>query len=61
MKKVYIKVTLDEMEQIVAMADTVEGLAKIVGVKPASISSCMSRARRHGYQSQYKVVEIDDD
>ena len=61
MKKVYIKVTDDELRLPVAIADTVLELAKIVGVKPNTIYSSMCHAKHGRRSSVYECVEIDED
>lgn len=61
MTKVYIKVSLDELETVEAMADSVKELAEICGVKVTSIYSMMCRAKRTGHRCQYRCVEIDDE
>ena len=61
MTKVYIKISLDELETVEAMADTVQELAEMCGVKPASIYSIMSRAKKRGHRCIYRCVEIEED
>lgn len=57
---IYMKVTKDEYELPVALADSVGKLARLVGVDPNVIYTVLSRAKRKGYKSSYVKVEIDD-
>ena len=61
-RTVYMKVTDDEYELPVAVANSVEELARILNVKPDTISGCISRYNRGlANHSAYRKVEIDDD
>ena len=54
--KLYIKTTKDKYELPVAVADSVEELAKMIGLTKASVASMITRHRGN----VYKVV-IDED
>ncbi len=57
-----MKVTDDEYELPVAIANTMKELAQILGVKKDTISGCISRYNRGlASHSAYRKVEIDDD
>jgi hypothetical protein len=43
------------------VADTVEELARMVGVKGNSIFGAMGRAKKDGRKSAYVKVEIDEE
>lgn len=58
---IYMKVTKDEYELPVAVADTVRELARIVGLKENSISMAMWRANKAGEKCQFVKVVIDED
>lgn len=58
MKHVFIKVTKDKYEFIVAMGDTVADLAKELGTTKNTINSAMSHARAKGQTSVYRKVVI---
>lgn len=59
--KVYIKVTSDKYEHIVAMADNPTALGRQLGLSRDTVASALKKAKDHGYNSCYKVVEIDDE
>ena len=56
MSKVWMKVTNDEYELPIAVADSVSELAKIVNAKPTHISSAVC----HGSKT-YLKIEVEDD
>lgn len=60
--KLYIMVTNDVYELPLAVADSINELAKLAGVKPNSIASALSRVK-HGVLawSKYKCVDFGDD
>lgn len=61
-KKLWMKVTNDEYELPLAVADTMAELARMTGIKPESLYSIISRERRgkkHTYS--YREVDIDDE
>lgn len=61
-RTVYMKVTDDEYELPVAIANTMKELAQILGVKKDTISGYISRYNRGlASHSAYRKVEIDDD
>lgn len=55
---VYMAITKDKYELPIAVADSCNELARILGIKPNHISSSMSKARKKGYKSRYIKVEI---
>lgn len=57
---VYMQVTKDEYELPVAIADTVAELAMLTGIKPNSISTSISKAKKYKRKSQYVKIEIDE-
>lgn len=59
--KVWMKVTNDELELPVAMADSAEQLAEKLGVKKNTIYQLMYRAKKKGKQTCYRVVDIEDE
>lgn len=58
---VWMKVTLDEYELPVAIADTAGQLADLIGVRTNNIYSAISNARQGGYRCSYVKVEIEED
>lgn len=56
---VYVKVTKDKYEFIVAMGNTVEELAKECGLQKNTIYSAMSHAKAKGQNSIYKKVVLN--
>lgn len=59
---VWIKVTKDEFELPVAIADTAEELAEILGVDRSTILSAVRRYERGEVSfSVYRRLEIEDD
>lgn len=58
---IYMKVTMDKYELPLAVADTVVELARIVGAKPNTISSGISKSKSLGIRSQYVKVVIQDE
>lgn len=61
MKYVWIKVTHDKYEHIVAMGDTPYELAKECGVTYNAICSAISHAKKRHNNSIYKKVVIDEE
>ena len=55
---VYMKVTDDEYELPLAIADSIPKLAKMVGVKEQSIYDYMRNAKRYGRKTPYVKVDI---
>lgn len=58
---IWLQVTLDKYEFPVAVADTAEQLANLVGCSQNNIYSCVSHAKRYGYRSRFVKVEIEED
>lgn len=60
--KVYMRVTSDELELPVAVADSISGLAKMLNMKPDSLASIFSKVRKgSGRFKCYKIVEIEEE
>lgn len=55
-----MRVTDDEYELPVAIADTHRELAEMCGVHRNTIASALCKARRNGGNSVYKEVEVED-
>ncbi len=62
-RNVWLKVTLDEYEYPLVIADSSAELAKLCGTTVGNIYSSMSHAKHDGRKSPYRKVrvEIDDD
>lgn len=58
---VYMEVTDDEYELPVAVADSVQMLAKTAGIKASSILQMISHEKAGTQRSKYKRIEIEDD
>ena len=58
---VWMKVSDDEYELPVAVADSLAALARLCGVTEASIHSSMSKARHGIRKTLYRKVRIDLD
>lgn len=56
----YIKVTKDEYELPVAIADSIPELAEMLGVKRQSIYDSMKHVKSRGSWSPYIKVDISD-
>lgn len=60
--KIYMKVTKDEYQLPVAVADSVRELAKMVGVTPEMVHHLLSAHKKGISKScMYVCVEVDDD
>ena len=57
---IWAKVTHDEFEHIIAMADSQEALALKLGIKKNVIASSMSHSRRLGKWTPYRKIEIEE-
>lgn len=56
----YMKVTRDEYELPVAVAETKAELARMLGIKCEHVRTAFSHAKKYKH-STYVVVEVDDD
>lgn len=56
----YVRVSKDRYELPLAVADTCRELAKMCGVTPNLIYSCISHAKKKGYRSEYQKVIISE-
>ena len=61
MPYVYMKVTNDEYELPVAIADSFVELARMLGIKPQSIYDSMSHVKSRGSWTPYIRVEIGEE
>lgn len=59
MATVYMKVTKDEYELPVAIADSIAELAKMLGVTRQHIYDSMRHAKQRGHKTPYIKVEIE--
>ena len=57
----WLKVTHDEYELPVAVADNSSQLAILLGIKRNSIFSSMYSNKRYGWWTQFRKVEIDEE
>ena len=58
----YMKVTMDEYELPVAVADTKNELARMLGMERGKVRSAFANVKKYGYKhSTYVVVEVEDD
>lgn len=57
----WIAVSRDKYELPLAVADTIEELAKMCGVKVHSIRSYISHAKKNGTRCKYIMVEVEDE
>lgn len=58
---VYVKVTNDKFEHIIAIGDTAGELAEQLGVKEASIRAAIVHARERGIWCCYRKIEIPNE
>lgn len=58
---VWLLVTKDKYELPLEIADSAGELAKKVGCSVNNIHAAVSQARRRGYNSRFKKVEIEED
>lgn len=58
-KVVYMIVSMDKYELPLAIADTMQELAEMTGVKRSTIASAISHAKKSGCRSRYVRVVID--
>lgn len=56
----WMLVTLDDYELPLAVAETREELAEMIGVKPKSITEQLSRKKRKGKKCQYARIEREE-
>lgn len=57
----WLQVTSDKYELPLAVADSAEQLASLIGVKTNNIFSAISNAKRGGYRCQYVKVELEEE
>lgn len=58
---IWMSVSRDKYEYPIHMAESIEELAELCGVKVNSIRSYMSHAKRTGTHCKYVVVELEDE
>lgn len=56
----YMKVTDDEYELPIAVAGSVSELARMLEMKPTTISHLLSVAKKNGWKSTYVRIEIEE-
>lgn len=56
----YMLVTNDKYELPLIVEDSAEKLARKLNINVHSIYSSMSKARKHGYKTQYVRVKLQD-
>lgn len=54
----FMEVTKDELELPVAVADSLNELARMRGIRPSAVWNCMDYAKRTGNKSKYIKVEV---
>ena len=60
-KVLYMKVTSDEYELPLAVADSVAELAAMVGVEASTVFGFMWYCKKNGKKCPYIKVEVEDD
>lgn len=55
---VYMKITRDEYELPVAVADSAAELSRILGLSVNTVRNALGNARRKGFRSQYIRVDV---
>lgn len=60
MKPLYLLVTKDKYQLPLAVADTAEELARIVGVNQSTIIKCINRRKKSQYIRIYVDLEEDE-
>ena len=61
MKAIWMKITKDEYELPLAVAESATDLARMLGVSVDTIYSATSRRRNHGDKTAFIKVEVKDD
>lgn len=61
MSVLYMKVSRDKYELPEAVADTIVGLSKLLGVKPNTVDHYFYLQRKYGMNCGYVKVIIDDE
>lgn len=57
----YMAISRDKYELPLAVADTIEELAELCGVKPNSIRQYLCHSRQTGKRCKYIVIEVEDE
>lgn len=57
----WIAVSRDKYELPIAVADSIEELAELCGVKPNSIRSYLSHTKKNGKRCKYVAIEVEDE
>ena len=58
---IWMKVTNDEYELPVAIADSRSELARKLGIKPNTIATAIHRAKKTGHRQIFVEVFVDDE
>lgn len=56
----YLEVTQDRFELPVIVADSLQELAALAGVRKTSICHAMQNAKKKGWKSRYLRVEVEE-
>lgn len=59
--KIWMSVSRDKYEHPVCVADSIEELAELCGVKTSSIRSYISHSKKLGTRCKYVAVEVEDE
>lgn len=60
MKRLYLATTQDKYELPVAVSDTPEGLAELMGVSRRSVLSVISHAKQHKRNCMYHRIDYTE-
>lgn len=55
---IWMKVTSDEYELPIAVADSAQELADMLGINKSNIMSCISHSKSNGYRSCYMRLKL---
>ena len=58
---IWMSVSRDKYEHPVCVADSIEELAELCGVKVSSIRSYMSHTKKNGKRCKYVAIEVEDE
>ena len=59
-KYLYIAHTMDEYELPIAVADSPTQLARMLGVKPDTVISAVSRQKKNCINRKYKKIQLEE-
>lgn len=60
-RSVYMQISKDEYEFPLAIADSIQELAEIIGKSPATIGSYISRCKKSGRKCRYIKINIEEE